>query len=241
MDSLFLATIRKPLLALRVFDFCVSSVKKYRLGTSKCHDHDIFTLHQPIRVQHFEQGNENEPSSTTTIGFSIHAHDNTVPNVNLLYFSIASLAIGAIAVIRWLYRCKHIKHSAKSKFQIEITNGKECVHLDVLTLSMCPNNWILLGTDYVDSFIIRGKVLVSLHLDWHDLIMKNKLTDQIISLPTKIRVNPVLGMKLKRILKTPFNAYLLFNHANMAHNAPVTRPYICQRRPTPTYGDTSDK
>ena len=40
----FLATIRKPLLALRLLDCCVSSVKKYRLGTSKCNDHDIFTF-----------------------------------------------------------------------------------------------------------------------------------------------------------------------------------------------------
>ena len=31
-----------------------------RLGTSKCHDHDIFTLHQPIRLQHFEPGNEKQ-------------------------------------------------------------------------------------------------------------------------------------------------------------------------------------
>ena len=58
VDSPFLATISEPLLALRLFDCCVSSVKKYRLGTSKCHDHDILTLHQPIRLQHFEQGNE---------------------------------------------------------------------------------------------------------------------------------------------------------------------------------------
>ena len=54
------ATIRKPLLALRLFDCCVSSVKKYRLGTSKCHDHDILTLQQPIKLQHFERGNENK-------------------------------------------------------------------------------------------------------------------------------------------------------------------------------------
>ena len=25
-----------------------------------CHDHDILTLHQPMRLQHFERGNENE-------------------------------------------------------------------------------------------------------------------------------------------------------------------------------------
>ena len=50
--------IRKPLLTLCLFDCCVSSVKKYCLGALKCHDHDIFTLQQPIRLQHFEQGNE---------------------------------------------------------------------------------------------------------------------------------------------------------------------------------------
>ena len=58
VESLFLATIRKPLFTLRLFDYCLPSVKKYRLGTLKCHDHDIFTLHQPIRLQHFERGNE---------------------------------------------------------------------------------------------------------------------------------------------------------------------------------------
>ena len=52
-------TIRKPLLALYLIGCCVSSVKKYRLGTLKCHDHDILTLHQPISLQHFERGNEN--------------------------------------------------------------------------------------------------------------------------------------------------------------------------------------
>ena len=61
VDSPFL-TIREPLLALRLFDCCVSSVKKYRIGTLKCHDHDILTLHQPIRLQHFEWGNENYSS-----------------------------------------------------------------------------------------------------------------------------------------------------------------------------------
>ena len=39
--ELTLATIHKPLFALRLFFCCVSSVKKYRIGTSKCHDHDI--------------------------------------------------------------------------------------------------------------------------------------------------------------------------------------------------------
>ena len=59
VEPLFLATMRKPLFTLRLFDCCVPSVKKYRLGTSKCHVHDIFTLQQPIRLQHFERGNEN--------------------------------------------------------------------------------------------------------------------------------------------------------------------------------------
>ena len=59
MESPFFAAIRKPLFALCLFGCCVSSVEKYRLGTSKCHDHKIFTLQQPIKLQHFERGNEN--------------------------------------------------------------------------------------------------------------------------------------------------------------------------------------
>ena len=40
VDIPFLATIPKPLFALRLFYCCVSSVKKYSLGTLKCHDHN---------------------------------------------------------------------------------------------------------------------------------------------------------------------------------------------------------
>ena len=71
MDSLFLATIRKLLLTFRLLDCCVLSVKKYRLGTSNCHDHNILTLHQPIRLQHFERGNEiNKTFSTASFDSS---------------------------------------------------------------------------------------------------------------------------------------------------------------------------
>ena len=62
MESLLLPTIHKPLFSLRLFDCCVSSFKKYRLGTSRCHDHNIFTLHQSIKLEHFERGNENKES-----------------------------------------------------------------------------------------------------------------------------------------------------------------------------------
>ena len=30
------------------FNYCVSSVEKFRLGTSKCHDCNVYTFHQPI-------------------------------------------------------------------------------------------------------------------------------------------------------------------------------------------------
>ena len=50
------------MLALRLFDCCILSIKKNSLGTSKCHDLDILTLHQLFRLQHFEPGNENDLS-----------------------------------------------------------------------------------------------------------------------------------------------------------------------------------
>ena len=62
MDSPFLATMRNPFLALSICYCCVPSVTKYRVGTSKRLDHDILTLNQPIRLQHFERGTENDSS-----------------------------------------------------------------------------------------------------------------------------------------------------------------------------------
>ena len=46
-----------------VFLIVVYQVPRNCLGTSKCHDHNNLTLHQPIRLQHFERGNENEIST----------------------------------------------------------------------------------------------------------------------------------------------------------------------------------
>ena len=36
----------------------IVSIMSLRLLRIKYHDHDILTLHQPIRLQHFEQGNK---------------------------------------------------------------------------------------------------------------------------------------------------------------------------------------
>ena len=51
------ASVPSILLVLLEPHCCLSSVKKYHLVT--CHDHNIFTFHQPIRFQNFEQGKEN--------------------------------------------------------------------------------------------------------------------------------------------------------------------------------------
>ena len=75
----------QPLLALHLFDCCLLSVKKYRLGTSKCHDHDIFTIQQPIRLQHFERGNENT-SSTMKITTGANIQNNGFIYSNITYF-----------------------------------------------------------------------------------------------------------------------------------------------------------
>ena len=43
------ARVARPMLGR--FDCCISSVKKYCLGTSKCHHQDTFTFHQPIMAR----------------------------------------------------------------------------------------------------------------------------------------------------------------------------------------------
>ena len=52
-------------LAVHIFDCCLSVVRKFCCGNSRCHDGNLFTLHQLIRLQHFEQGNVNKTSRTS--------------------------------------------------------------------------------------------------------------------------------------------------------------------------------
>ena len=53
VDSLSLARIyiRKPLLGLHIFKFCVSIVKEFCLSTLKCHDQDILISANQIAVR----------------------------------------------------------------------------------------------------------------------------------------------------------------------------------------------
>ena len=58
--AVFFLQKMQTIVCVASFYFCVSSFKKFCLGTSKCHDQNTsdLTLHQPIRLQYSERGNK---------------------------------------------------------------------------------------------------------------------------------------------------------------------------------------
>ena len=164
-----------------------------------------------------------KPVPTTTILTPVTTSSNSLlPFLNSSYFSIIGIALFSFLILRYLYRCKFNKKNHKTKFHIELTNGKDCVVIDVMSLPMCPQNWILKGNKYIDDFILDGKLIVSLHLNWHDIILKNKNTDQTFPLPKVFKIDPMTALKLRKILGTTFNAYLLFTHTGISQYTDIT-------------------
>ena len=54
----FSTTICKSMFTLLLFNCCRYSFNKVHLGTLKCHESNILTLKQPIRLQHLKQSKE---------------------------------------------------------------------------------------------------------------------------------------------------------------------------------------
>ena len=117
VDSPFLATIRKPLFALffLIIQWLLRIELKYRIGTSKCYNHDILTLHQPIRLQHFEQRNENDIFCT----IMWPANQSHAPNVK---WTIARVLLTQKLQLMNIFKSVYISPTTTNANYIIITN-----------------------------------------------------------------------------------------------------------------------
>ena len=94
----------------------VDSIEKYHLGSTKCHDHDILTLGQPIKLQHFEQGNANILSNIST------ATDERISRAELRLTDIADVLQGDWVI---LARQLNISEEEIAKIQTDYTYVSE--------------------------------------------------------------------------------------------------------------------
>lgn len=124
------------------------------------------------------------------------------------FILICFLVISCIILSRYFYR----KHTV---LFLEISNGQMCVKIPLLQLAFCPKYCRITSTDNPEVLNLHGSLFKPmLKLNWNNLEIQYKLTNQTVTIPKDIKIGYITKLKLRKILDTPFAAYLIIIHNN---------------------------
>ena len=94
---------------------------------------------------------------------------------------------------------------------LELYNRHNCVHLPVINLKYCPNQYRLHPGLPQDLKLI-GLTLSKLQLQWHNIHMHNIFNEEIIKFEPLIKVPHFLRLSLHSILQSDFRVNILIQH-----------------------------
>ena len=130
-------------------------------------------------------------------------------------------AITFIILILW-----HMFKKYQTLLTVEVTNGSDSVQIEIQRLPLSPHYWNLedfLGITEID---VKGFLLPKLILVWQNTSLINLLNDRKLPLSTKSNIHWFNAYKLRRILKTPFSAFVVIKHLGYAYPLKANNPAI---------------
>lgn len=130
----------------------------------------------------------------------------------------ASVVLSSIVLIFLTVLVCCLYRSRKSKcttIYLEITSGGDCITVPIQSLSLCPSYYDF-TTPTIRDISISAFPQCKLFAVFYSFSITNKLTTKTINIPTAIGIDFITHYKLKKILKQPFNAYVLVTHQGFA-------------------------
>ena len=131
--------------------------------------------------------------------------------------------------------CKYRrKQTNKTHISLEIATANSCIQIPIMNLKACPkhysvhtNNWI--NDIYLDSMCIWNRLQVNLR----DLQVINRNNEQIMRPQGNIKLSILQSIKLRRMLRQPYSAYLEIKKSGRVSVYSQTKSWR-QRRSHPT-------
>ena len=125
------------------------------------------------------------------------------------FFALLTTLIVIVLIMLW----KHYQFKCKSKICLEITCGYQCVLIDVVQLPMCSSYYDILVPASISDIDVKGHWYApKLQVFWPDFIIKSSLTNEEISIPSKLNISLWTAFKLRTVLKKKFFVYLYKRH-----------------------------
>jgi hypothetical protein len=137
-------------------------------------------------------------------------------SISYMYLHISSLLITAVFIAILVFLLHRLRQSAKTLLTLEITDGKSCVQIPILTLPHCPKFWTISASAYMDKLAVNFiNFRYTLNIEWKQLKIQNIHSKQEFSPSEVMTINVITAWKLKNILANEFYTYLYFGHAGM--------------------------
>lgn len=146
--------------------------------------------------------------------------DNSFTNVwNVFYqdylYQGIIVVLFIMATIIYI-RYKYGKTTHSTIIALEITNGTACAILPIQPLPFCPEHWQFESASLLSDVQIEGCVRPQVHVNWHNLTLRNTFTGQMLKPKAMVKISPWIAYHARKILHGPHNVYTLMIHQNYA-------------------------
>ncbi|WAR04280.1 Y068-like protein [Mya arenaria] len=145
-----------------------------------------------------------KPTESQSSGLNLQI-DLSLDQANFILLC-AILFFISVVIYRY-FRFQHI-----SKLCLEITCGRQCVLIDVVTLPMCPAHFNIHVPSDINSLHVEGCFSPKLNVFWPDFEISDNLSKKSVVIPSKLKLNIFESFKIKQILKRPYHVYLYKVH-----------------------------
>ncbi|KAK3083806.1 hypothetical protein FSP39_003442 [Pinctada imbricata] len=109
---------------------------------------------------------------------------------------------------------KKFKSTHKTTLHIELTTGTECILLQLATLPLCPDNWVIQPPQDIHNINIHRTCLLwaTVTLETSEFAIQNVHTNKQLNIPTSFNISVIKAYRLRRLLRQPYTAYFLLSH-----------------------------
>ncbi|KAK3096841.1 hypothetical protein FSP39_003849 [Pinctada imbricata] len=109
---------------------------------------------------------------------------------------------------------RKFKRTHKTTLHIELTTGTDCILIELASLPLCPEHWLITPPEDIHAITINRTCLLwaNLTIDTSDFIIRNIHTDKQLKIPMTIHISPFKALRLRNLLRQPYTAYFLLSH-----------------------------
>ena len=133
-----------------------------------------------------------------------------ISDTSTMYLVAFTVCILVVVIVRKILNSKF-----KTILVLEITDGIECIRVNVQTLQANIASCHFSGVNVLKNITLTASIIPKLTINWGDLTITNSMFKTELQLQSTIRLNPYKGVLLKKVLSNKFSMFIWISHNNV--------------------------